>query len=173
MIHFQNQDLDQNIMIFHLEIEQGQYYYTRYSMKYATDQSKKWSLKLGYNFGNFYNGTRKTTIFSCRFAPMPHFSLSMNFEQNILESVGINQKNLSTNLITLGSRIALNPRLQFSAFYQYNDFDTQGRWNVRASWEYLPQSFVYFVFNDMQRDHFENPIRQQQLISKVSFVKQF
>ena len=142
-------------------------------MKYATDQSKKWSLKLGYNFGNFYNGTRKTTIFSCRFAPMPHFSLSMNFEQNILESVGINQKNLSTNLITLGSRIALNPRLQFSAFYQYNDFDTQGRWNVRASWEYLPQSFVYFVFNDMQRDHFENPIRQQQLISKVSFVKQF
>jgi hypothetical protein len=29
-----------------------------------------------------------------------------------------------------------------SAFYQYNSFDKQGRWNIRASWEYLPLSFV-------------------------------
>ena len=69
--------------------------------------------------------------------------------------------------------MALNPRIQFSAFYQYNDFDQQGRWNVRGSWEYQPQSFIYLVFNDTQINTLENPFNQQQFVTKISFVKQF
>jgi len=75
----------------------------------------------------------------------------------------------------VGSRFALNPRVQLSAFYQYNSFDGQGRWNIRGSWEYRPLSFIYLVFNDnrVNGDGLEQPFSEQQLIGKITFLKQF
>ncbi|MEM1321414.1 MAG: DUF5916 domain-containing protein [Bacteroidota bacterium] len=156
-----------------LEIDRDNYFYTRYTIEYNTDRSKKWSLGFAYDFGRFYNGTRNTLQFSGRLAPFPHAALTVDYEYNDLDGVGLDQADLSTHLITVGSRFALNPRLQLSAFYQYNSFDEQGRWNVRASWEYLPLSFVYIVFNDTQIDNVLEPTHRQQLVSKVTLTKQF
>ncbi|MEM8569250.1 MAG: hypothetical protein AAGF85_22545, partial [Bacteroidota bacterium] len=94
-------------------------------------------------------------------------------EFNNLKNLGESNEDLETHLTTIGSRFALNPRVQLSAFYQYNTFDDQGRWNVRASWEYRPLSFIYLVFNDTQIDGLETPFQEQQLIGKVTFLKQF
>ena len=155
-----------------LQIEEDNYYYTRFLIRYYTDRSKKWSLSGSYDFGDFYNGTRNTVNLSGRLAPIPHIALTVDYEHNDLNGVGIENRNLNTDLITIGSRFALNPRLQLSAFYQYNSFDGQGRWNVRASWEYQPLSFVYVVFNDSRiQDEFE-PFQEQQFISKITLVKQ-
>ena len=156
-----------------LEIAQDRYYYTRYLVQYNTDLSKKWSGDLGVNFGGFYNGTRTTMNAAARFAPIPHTTFSLNYERNDIRGVGILEEDLTTNLYTASLRLALNPRVQLSSFYQYNSFNEQGRWNVRFSWEYLPLSFVYLVFNDTQTDIFE-PIQQStQFISKVTLLKQF
>ena len=156
-----------------LQIAQDNYFYTRYLIQYNTDLSKKWSLNLAYDFGRFYNGNRNTLRFSGRLAPIPHAAITVDYEYNDILGLGLEQENVSTHLVTLGSRFALNPRLQLSAFYQYNSFDEQGRWNVRASWEYQPLSFIYVVFNDTQIDDIMNPFREQQLVSKITFVKQF
>ena len=156
-----------------LPIEQGHYYYARYTIEYNTDQSKKWSFGTTYNFGEFYNGKRSTIQISGRIAPLPHTALTMDYEYNDLRGVGIAEQNLSTHLITLGSRFALNPRLLLSAFYQYNSFDEQGRWNIRASWEYQPLSFIYIVFNDARINSLDEPFQERQVISKLTLVKQF
>jgi hypothetical protein len=156
-----------------LQIAEDDYFYTRYLIRYNTDQSKKWSAGLEYNFGRFYNGTRNTVEFSGRLAPIPHAAVTIDYEYNNIKGVGVEEQDLSTHLITLGSRFALNPRLQLSAFYQYNSFDKQGRWNIRASWEYLPLSFVYFVFNDTQINNALEPFQEQQVVSKVTLVRQF
>ena len=156
-----------------LEIEKDRYFYMRYLIRYNTDRSKKWSLSASYNFGDFYNGTRNTIELSGRLAPLPQVALTVDYEYNDLKRVGVAEQNLSTHLITFGARFALNPRLQLSAFYQYNSFGAQGRWNVRASWEYQPLSFIYVVFNDTQIDDLNNPFREQQLVSKLTLVKQF
>ena len=156
-----------------LEIEQDNYYYTRYTIRYNTDRSKKWSASGRYDFGKFYNGNRNTIELSGRLAPIPHIALTVDYEHNDLDGVGIENRNLNTNLVTVGSRFAVNPRLQLSAFYQYNSFDEQGRWNVRASWEYQPLSFVYVVFNDSRIENEFDPFQEQQFISKVTLVKQF
>ncbi|MEL6987384.1 MAG: DUF5916 domain-containing protein, partial [Bacteroidota bacterium] len=133
-----------------IEIGKDNYYYTRYRIRYNTDRSKKWSVDLSYNFGGFYNGKRNTIRFNGRLAPIPQAALTINYEYNDIRNVGTNLEDLETHLITVGSRLAFNPRIQLSAFYQFNSFDDQGRWNIRASWEYLPLSFVYIVFNDAQ-----------------------
>ena len=156
-----------------LTIAEDNYYYTRYTIRYNTDESKKWSASASYNFGDFYNGNRNTLFAFLRLAPVPHASVSVSYEYNDLNGVGIEERNLNTHLVTVGTRFALNPRVQLSGFYQYNSFDEQGRWNVRASWEYLPLSFVYLVFNDTRIDGLENPFEEQQFIGKVTLLKQF
>lgn len=156
-----------------LQIEQGNYFYNRYIIEYNTDQSKKWSLGAKYSFGDFYNGKRNTVELSGRLTPVPHAAITVDYEYNDIQKVGIEKRDLSTHLITLGSRFALNPRLQLSAFYQYNSFDEQGRWNVRASWEYQPLSFVYVVFNNRQFNDLNTVFNEQQVVSKITLVKQF
>jgi hypothetical protein len=44
-------------------------------------------------------------------------------------------------------RAALNPRVQVSAYYQYNSFGKLDQWNARASWEFAPLSFICLVYN--------------------------
>lgn len=155
-----------------IEIEQGEYFYTRYIFRYYTDQSKKWSLDLGYEFGKFYNGNQNTARLSGRLAPIPHATITVDYERNDLRGVGVEEEDLITDLVTISSRFALNPRIQLSVFYQYNSFDNQGRWNVRSSWEYQPLSFVYLVFNET-RTLLETPVNQQQFIGKITLLKQF
>ncbi len=155
-----------------IEIEQGEYFYTRYIFRYYTDQSKKWSLDLGYEFGKFYNGNQNTARLSGRLAPIPHATITVDYERNDLRGVGVEEEDLITDLVTVSSRFALNPRIQLSVFYQYNSFDNQGRWNVRSSWEYQPLSFVYLVFNET-RTLLETPVNQQQFIGKITLLKQF
>ncbi|MEL6867340.1 MAG: hypothetical protein AAFP19_23140 [Bacteroidota bacterium] len=92
---------------------------------------------------------------------------------NDIRDMGLNQEDLSTHLITIGSRFALNPRLQLSAFYQYNSFDQQGRWNIWGGWEYRPLSFLYIVLNDTQIDGLTDSFHQQQIVSKLTLIKQF
>lgn len=156
-----------------ISIAKSNYKYTRFSTKYKTDQSKKLSASIGYDFGNFYNGTRNTLKTSLRYAPLPNISFTANYEYNNINSLGVESKNLDTDLYTANLRLALNPRVQFSSFYQYNSFDKQGRWNLRLSWEYMPLSFVYLVFNDIQTDAFDPTLQTRQFISKITFLKQF
>ncbi|MEM7371000.1 MAG: DUF5916 domain-containing protein [Bacteroidota bacterium] len=156
-----------------LPIDQGSYFYTRYLLKYNTDQSKKWALSASYNFGKFYNGQRNTIKGAARFAPLPHLALSFDYEYNALQNIGLNEADLQVNLYSANLRVALNPRVQLSTFYQYNSLTRQGRWNMRFSWEYLPLSFLYVVFNDTQIDALLEPAHDQQLIGKLTLVHQF
>ncbi len=154
-------------------IEEGNYFYTRYNIWYYSNQSAQVSVNASVNWGEFYNGQRTTFNGGLRFAPVPQAALTVNYELNDITNLGIEKEDIRTHLTTIGSRFALNPRVQLSAFYQYNTFDEKSRWNIRASWEYQPLSFIYLVFNDTQIDSFEVPFQEQQLIGKITFLKQF
>ncbi len=55
-----------------LDIEEGRYNYTRYTLRYNSDRSKKFSGSIRYDFGNFYNGVRNSVTTGLRYAPVPH-----------------------------------------------------------------------------------------------------
>ncbi len=156
-----------------LPIERRRYFFTRQQVNFNTDQSARLSGSGSVNWGRFYNGRRTTINAGLRFAPSVHAAFTADYEYNDLRDLGADRRDLQTHLTTLGARFALNPRLQLSAFYQYNSFDEQGRWNIRASWEYRPLSFVYLVFNDTQIDGLNEPFQEQQFISKVTLINQF
>lgn len=154
-------------------IEQDNYFYTRHQVNFNTDRSAKFSLSGNLNWGNFYNGKRTTVSGGLRFAPIPHIAFTLDYEYNNLRNLGKLNEDLITQLTTVGGRFALNPRLQLSTFYQYNTFDERGRWNLRASWEYRPLSFVYLVYNNTQINSLDNPFQEQQFVGKVTWMRQF
>lgn len=156
-----------------LQIAKDRYFYNRYKIRYNTDLSKKWSGDASVDFGEFYNGKRATYTVGARIAPIPHATFAFSFEHNDLRGVGVEEEGLKTDLYTANLRLALNPSLQLNTFYQYNSFDQQGRWNVRFSWEYMPLSFVYLVFNDTRTNAFDPSAQNTQFISKITLLKQF
>ena len=123
-----------------IDIAFGDYFYTRHKLTYRTEQASKLSFSGSYDWGEFYNGRRTTLNAGMRYAPVPHLAFTLDYERNDLVELGELQENLQTHLTSIGTRLALNPRLQLSAFYQYNTADEQGRLNIRASWEYKPLS---------------------------------
>lgn len=167
------QNINFNFAPLGVSIAQDNYYYTRQQVNFNTDRSRVLSFSGSINWGGFYNGRRISAGTGLRFAPIPHIAFTGDYEFIGLRDLGINQENLNTHLVTGRVRLALNPRIQLSIFYQYNSFDEQGRWNIRASWEYQPLSFIYLVFNDTQINGLEQPIAEQQFIGKLTFLKQF
>ncbi len=167
------QNIDFEFAPLGITIAQDNYYYTRHQIRYNTDRSRKLSISGNVSWGGFYNGDRFFINGGIRYAPIPHIAFTADYEYNNLKELGESMEGLETHLTTLGARFALNPRVQLSVFYQYNSFDEQGRWNVRGSWEYRPLSFVYLVFNDTRMDGLEQPFEEQQLIGKITFLKQF
>ena len=167
------QNINFNFAPLGIPIEQGNYFYTSQQVEFNSDQSAKFSGSCSANWGPFYDGKKITVRAGTRYAPSVHAAFSVNYEFNDLRQLGRDSEDLQTHLISAGARLAVNPRIQLSVFYQYNSFDDRGRWNVRGSWEYRPLSFVYLVFNDTRINSFADPFVQQQLISKITFVKQF
>jgi hypothetical protein len=165
------QNLPFSFPILKSTIESGQYKFVRQMLRYETDASRKFSIQGKYEWGNYYNGKLKSLNVTSRFAPLPQVALTAGYEYNVFAKLGVTSDDFNTSLYSVGIRLAANPRLQVSSFYQYNSFDYRGRLNVRASWEFAPLSFVYFVFNDQQ---FQNTsIANQSVITKISYIKQF
>lgn len=165
------QNINFDFGILGAPIDLGRYFYTRQKMDYNTDQSSKLSFNGSYEYGSYYNGRLQTANAAVRIAPYPYIAADVSYNYNRFHNFGSQDQSFNTSLITAGLRLAANPRVQLSGFYQYNSFNRQAQWNVRGSWEFMPLSFIYLVFNDTS---FRNaPVQNQSLISKISFLKQF
>jgi hypothetical protein len=165
------QRIDFNFSILGLPIEMKEYFYTRQKIDYNTDQSRKYSFNGSYEFGPYYNGHLQTARLGVRVAPIPNVAMTAEYENNRLRGVGREGSQLTTHLVTGGLRLAYNPNVLASVFYQYNSFTHQGRWNVRASWQFAPLSFLHIVFNESLFK--DSPVQNQSLIGKLSYLKQF
>ena len=163
-----------------IELAPGNYHYVRYNAAVQSDLSRKYSGTLDLTVGHFFNGTLTNLELSARLAPSPHMALSGAYEYNRAAGLGINKEEKMSHLFGPELRLALNPRLQFNAFYQYNTVAKQANWNVRFSYEFRPLSYLYLVFNDgryfvndtTRRTDPERFATQQQAIIKVTYLRQ-
>lgn len=152
-------------------VEPGDYFFQRFEIRYRSDASKKLSADVKYYGGEYYDGSLDEWSATLRLAPSPKIALTVSCELNRIRDLGLENTTADIAIYTAGLRLAHNPRLQASFFYQYNEFDRRGRWNVRGSWEFQPLSFVYVVFNESRfRD---SELRNQSVVSKISYLKQF
>ena len=165
------QNFDFSFDILGQTISAGQYEFVRHEFLYRTDQSKKLSISSQFGTGSYYDGSLNSLTVGGRVAPSPYFALDLSIEHNSFENFGENRTDFTADLWTAGIRLAANPRLQLSGFYQYNSLTKSARINVRGSWEFAPLSFLFLVFNESSFQ--ESPVNNQSLISKITYLKQF
>jgi len=173
------QVVDEAFQIVGLPIKPTNYYYTRYRFSYDSDQSKSFSFKVSSEFGNFYDGALHTITTSARYSPLPNISTSIAYTRNDFNKIGTQKESKVTHLISPEIRLALNPRLQLTSFYQHNSAANRDVWNVRFAWEFQPLSFVYLVYNSNTSQQYMNDLkrfdtlRNEQSIAKITYLKQF
>jgi hypothetical protein len=170
-IFLNRQQIDFDFSPLSIPIARGRYDYIRNSISYSSDASKKLSGSFAYDWGGYYNGQLNSINTWLRFAPITNVSLRADYTRNDFKDIGVNKQSINIDLYSGELRLACNPRLQASLFYQYNSFNKQRRWNARGIWEFSPLSFLYVVFNETS---FANsPVRNQSVINKITYLKQF
>ncbi|NRB53163.1 MAG: carbohydrate binding family 9 domain-containing protein [Saprospiraceae bacterium] len=173
------QSLRESFFPVGIEIAQGDYNYLSHRVSYTSDFSKKIAFGANYRFGQYFDGQLNTLSSSLRLAPTPHIALTADYEWNEIRGLGFENTSLTTHLIGAELRLALNPRLQWVNFYQYNTVAKRATLNSRFVWEYKPLSYIYLVYNDNQGDAIDpetnrtNRIQTQQGIFKLTFLRQF
>ena len=161
-------------------LEADEYSYIRYNAELQSDLSRRYSGIVEVTTGPYFDGLLTTLNVSARLAPSPHVALSLDYELNMATDLGIENESVDSHLFGPELRLALNPRLQLNAFYQYNTLAERARWNVRMSYEFSPLSYVFLVFNDnryfindsLRRTNPDFFATEQQAIFKISYLRQ-
>ena len=133
-----------------VDIAAGSRDFTRVGLEGKTDQSAHLSGLANVSTGTFFDGRLDRAAVAARFSPSPYIAVRADYEVNRLQSIGTRDTSFVTHLVAPEVRLFLNPRLQWSAFYQYNTLQRRGALNARFSWEFAPLSFLYIVYNDRQ-----------------------
>ncbi|WP_053334208.1 carbohydrate binding family 9 domain-containing protein [Gemmatimonas phototrophica] len=155
-----------------VQIAPGDYSYQRGGLTFRSDQSAKLATTLTTTTGAFFDGSLDRAELTARWSPSPYVSVRGAYEVNRLRSLGTRDSSFITHLAGPELRVFLNPRIQWSAFYQYNTAAERATLNARFSWEFLPLSFLYIVYNDRQAVQSGNTPLARSLIVKLSWLGQ-
>lgn len=136
-----------------VRIAPGSYPYWRTEWMARSDQSARYGGSALVSTGGYFDRKADQWTLTARAAPVPHVAVAVTYGGNRFraapaDSAGRPQPDVTTHLIAPELRLALNPRLQFTTFYQCNTDAARGALNARLSWEFAPLSYVYLVVND-------------------------
>lgn len=155
-------------------IPAGTYAAPRFVMYGATDASARWSATGEVSTGGYFDRSLDRGQFSLRVAPSPRVALGTRYEVNHIRG---QQRSVTTHLLAPEMRLALNPRVQFTTFWQRNTDLQRGSLNARFSWEFSPLSYVFLVVNDIRAFGSAlagtgTSLPSQQVILKVTWLRQ-
>jgi hypothetical protein len=166
------QCLNEDFSPLGMTIEKGVYRYTRSTIYINSDPSKKLSYTIIYDIGKYFDGRLSGTSISLSSSPVPHILMKFSLSNNNFRGIGIKDTSANVSLYTFEGRLALNPQLQINSLLQYNNQSKTTAFNIRLSWEYMPLSYLFFVFNSRNTDTLQKQLQQDGII-KFSYLKQF
>ncbi len=155
-----------------VSIAPGEHDYWRAGVETQTDQSAALAGSANLSTGSFFDGWLDRAALAARWSPNPYLSVRLNYEVNRLASLGTRDSSFVTQLAGPELRLFASPRVQWSAFYQYNTAQARGFLNARFSWEFSPLSFLYVVYNDRHPVQGALAPSARSLIVKLSWLRQ-
>lgn len=158
-----------------IQVEAGRYQYFTHTLNYSSDFSSNIAAEASISTGGYFDGTLHSSNSTIRFSPNSYAELTLDYTWNGIRNLGEQLENTNTHIWGVNMRLALNPKLILNGFYQWNNTTETSAWNIRFSWEYLPLSFVYLVFNSsntFQNDP-HNRLVNNQAIAKITLRRQF
>ena len=152
-----------------IEIPAGDYHFNDINIFYNSDRSKAIGGNIFVNFGDFWNGTRKSIGGELALKPNYRLNIEVNYNRNKVDLVG---GSFVTDLV--GSRIkySFNTRMFLNAFLQYNTDAKQFSSNIRFRLIHHPLSDLFIVYND-RRDTQTGELLDRAIIFKFTNLFNF
>ncbi len=163
---------ESGILVSGVTVAPGEHDHWRYGVDLRSDQSARLAIAAGLSSGEFFDGRLDRVALNARWSPSPYLSARATYEVNRVRALGTVDSSFVTHLAGPELRVFLNPRVQWSAFYQYNTAIEQGSLNARFSWEFTPLSYLFVVYNDQQPLDAGPMTRSRSLIVKLSWLHQ-
>jgi Domain of unknown function (DUF5916)/Carbohydrate family 9 binding domain-like len=153
----------------HVLIPTGDYHYLGYSARFNTSPSWKIGGNGNFNWGEFYNGHRKSFNGGLNLKLNLHATINLNYDRN---QVQLPDGSFTTSLVGTRMTYAFSPRAFIDAFIQYNADTHQVSSNIRFDFTHHPLSDLYLVYNDT-RDTITGQIRERAFIFKFTNLFSF
>ncbi|MEM6327719.1 MAG: hypothetical protein AAF791_11435, partial [Bacteroidota bacterium] len=162
------------------ELAAGSYRYVQVGAALTSDPSRRITGSVEASTGGYFDGRLTTVEATASAAPSPRLAVALRYELNDARRLGVDALDVRSHLLGANVRVALSPRLQATAFWQYNSLADLASLNARVSWEFAPLSFVYLVVNDSRfyvptTDRMAMPdafLSEQQGVLKVTYLRQ-
>ncbi|MEM6326200.1 MAG: DUF5916 domain-containing protein [Bacteroidota bacterium] len=162
------------------ELAAGSYRYVQVGAALTSDPSRRITGSVEVSTGGYFDGRLTTVEATASAAPSPRLAVALRYELNDARRLGVDALDVRSHLLGANVRVALSPRLQATAFWQYNSLADLASLNARVSWEFAPLSFVYLVVNDSRfyvptTDRMAMPdafLSEQQGVLKVTYLRQ-
>ncbi len=171
------QNLTTTFAPLNVNIAPGTYHYFNQQILFSTDPSKIVNGSVTFTTGTYFNGELTTGDYKIQFAPIPNVSFTGEYNPNYFTKVGSHNTTKTVNLFVLQTRLALNPRLQFTGLYQKNSLNNSNAYNLRLAWEFSPLSYVYLIYNRGVNSQLNVPQAiaqvEDHIIFKASYMQQF
>jgi hypothetical protein len=157
-----------------VSIAPGRYEYTRWTARWELAPSARHTATLEAATGAFYDGRLHRLRLSARTTPAPHVSALVDYTLDALRGIGPDRADLEAHVIAPELRLALNPRVQLSAFFQHVSTTGLSAWNARLSWEFRPLSRLHVVYHDRRLDPGPSAgaVAERRLIVKLGWLSQ-
>lgn len=133
-----------SIEFFGNQIPPSTYWWTRWELQFATNDTRNVSFFSLYSWGGFYNGNRRTYLFQPQLKLGGRFSLSLDYRRN---EVQLPVANFTANEAGATINYGFSPMLNSSLLGQWNNEDKEINLNFRVHWIPKIGSDVYLVFN--------------------------
>jgi hypothetical protein len=152
-----------------ISIPVGDYSYTDYSGRFATNQSLQVSGNASVEWGEFWNGRHDAFNGGLTLKPNKHLTADLTYSRN---RVRLSTDSFTTNLVGTRLVYGFTPRAFLNAFIQYNADTKQVSSNIRFNLTHRPLSDIYLVYND-RRDTTNGDLLERAFIIKVTNLFSF
>ncbi len=147
----------------------GDYKVRNYSVSYTSDRSRVVGGRISYNWGDFWNGTRRSTSGAVTLKPNHHWQIETSFSRNDIE---VPAGDFVTTLVGFKVLYAFSSRAFLNTFLQYNAERNQFSSNIRFNIIHHPLSDVYLVFNE-RRDTVTGEVLDRGVVFKFTNLFNF
>ena len=127
-----------------ITIPTGEYWMFRQELQFETYQGRKLWIFLLWNWGDFYTGKINTFESALGINVNKYLNLRTDYSVNI---VNLPEGNVTTHELAQYIRVAINPKLNFTLFTQWNSLDDLLLGNFRLNWIPKIGSDLYLVYN--------------------------
>ncbi len=152
-----------------VSIPEGDYQYLGYTARFSTNAGRKLSGNAGIDWGEFWDGRRRSLTGGLSWRPDYHLRIGLNYTRN---KVNLTHGEFTTDLVGARFLYAINATTSLNAFLQYNADTQQVSSNIRFNIIHNPLSDFFLVYNDL-RDTHNGQVLQRAVILKFTNLFNF